>query len=114
MSDTRFTLIGVGLIFAGFIVLGVFGSQFFSATIEAQEFSDCYEYFEDKPPVPVPCDVALQDKTAFFGLVVGLIGAGVFALIKGVRGEWDQKVRPEDMLGPGSSTDSEKKDVDKK
>ena len=26
VSDTRFTLIGIGLIFAGFIVLGVFGS----------------------------------------------------------------------------------------
>ena len=111
MSDTRFTLIGVGLIFAGFIVLGVFGSQFFSATVESMEFSDCYEYFEDKPPVPVPCDVALQDKTAFFALVIGLIAAGIISLIKGVRGDWDQKVRPEDMVGPGNNTektDSEK------
>lgn len=106
MSDTRFTLIGVGLIFAGFLVLGVFGSQFFNATVEAQEFSDCYEYFEDRPPVPIPCDVALQDKTVFFALVVALIGAGVFALLKGVKGDWDQKVKPEDMVGPGS-TDSE-------
>lgn len=113
MSDTRFTLIGVGLIFAGFIVLGIFGSHFFSATVEAQEFSDCYEYFEDKPPVPVSCDIALQDKTAFFALVVGLIGAGIFALIKGVRGQWDQKVRPEDMIGPGAgSNDSENKSKD--
>lgn len=112
MSDTRFTLIGVGLIFAGFIVLGIFGSNFFSATVESQEFSDCYEYFEDKPPVPIPCDVALQDKTAFFALVIGLIAAGIFMLIKGVRGDWDQKVRPEDMVGPGSAN-SEKKDSEK-
>ena len=110
MSDTRFTLIGVGLIFVGFIVLGVFGPNFLSATVESQEFSDCYEYFEDKPPVPIPCDVALQDKTAFFALVIGLIVAGILMLIKGVRGDWDQKVRPEDMVGPGNSSNSEKKD----
>jgi len=53
VSDTRFTLVGIGLIFAGFIVLGVFGSQYIGPTIEAQEFDDCYEYFEDKPLVPV-------------------------------------------------------------
>jgi hypothetical protein len=115
MSDTRFTLIGVGFIFVGFIVLGVFGSQFFSVTVESQEFTDCYEYFEDSSPVPIPCDVALHYKTAFFGLVIALIGAGVFSLIKGVKGNWDQKVKPEDMLGPGAgdSMDSENKDSDK-
>ena len=110
MSDTRFTLIGVGLIFAGFIVLGVFGNQFFDATVESQEFDDCYEYFEDKPPVQISCDVAIQDKTAFFGLVIGLIAAGIFSLIKGVRGSWDQKVRPEDMLGPGAGNDTNSED----
>ena len=106
MSDTRFTLIGVGLIFAGFIVLGVFGNNFFEATVESQEFDDCYEYFEDRPPVQVSCDVALQDKTAFFALVIGLIAAGIFSLIKGVKGNWDQKVRPEDMVGPGAGNDT--------
>ena len=112
MSDTRFTLIGVGLIFAGFVVLGIFGNQYFDATVESQEFDDCYEYFEDKPPVQISCDVALQDKTAFFALVIGLIAAGIFSLVKGVRGSWDQKVRPEDMLGPGAGTDSDSENKD--
>ena len=40
MSDMRFTLIGMGLIFVGFIVLGLFGSHFFEATVEAAEFDD--------------------------------------------------------------------------
>ena len=31
-----------------------------------------------------------------------MIGAGNFALVKGVRGRWDQDVKPEDMLGPGN------------
>lgn len=107
MSDTRFTLIGVGLIFAGFVVLGIFGGQFFNATVEAQEFTDCYEYFEDKPPVQISCEAALQDKVLFFALVIGLIAAGIVSLIKGVRGSWDQKVRPEDMVGSSGRNDDD-------
>ena len=114
MSDTRFTLIGVGLIFAGFVVLGIFGNQYFDATVESQEFDDCYEYFEDKPPVQISCEVALQDKTAFFALVIGLIAAGIFSLVKGVRGNWDQKVRPEDMLGPGAGNDIDSENKESK
>lgn len=114
MSDTRFTLIGVGLICAGFIVLGVFGVEFFNSTVESQEFDDCYEYFEDRPPVQISCEVALQDKVLFFALVIGLIAAGIISLIKGVRGDWDQKVRPEDMLGPGASPDDAQNTGDSK
>ena len=102
MSDTRFTIIGIGLIFAGFIILGIFGSQFTAVTLEAETFGECFEYPEDGEPIPVDCDAALQSKSAFFALVIGLIGAGIFALIKGVRGRWDQDVKPEDMLGPGN------------
>ena len=106
MSDTRFTLIGIGLIFAGFIVMGIFGSDFVVSGIEAEEFEKCYEYFDDKPPVEVECDVKIQDKVLFFSLVIGLIAAGIIALIKGVKGRWDQDVKPEDMLGPGGPNSS--------
>ncbi len=101
MSDTRFTLIGVGLIFVGFIVLGVFGPDHSGSSIEAEEFGNCFEYFEDKSPVPVSCDVKFLEKTVFFALVIALLGCGIYSLIKGVRGRWDQDVKPEDMLGPG-------------
>ena len=114
MSDIRFIIIGIGLIFAGFIVLGVFGSQYSASTLEAEEFGDCYEYFEDKPPVPVSCDVKFLDKSLFFGLVIGLIGAGVFALIKGVKGKWDQDVKPQDMLGPGGENKEKSDNSDDK
>jgi hypothetical protein len=119
VSDTRFTLIGIGLIFAGFLILGIFGESYFDATIQAEEFEDCYEYFDDRPPVPVECEAQLQDKTMFSGLVIGLIGVGIFALVKGVKGKWDQDIKPEDMVGPGgpshlssddSNPSSEKKD----
>jgi len=116
VSDTRFSLIGVGLIFAGFLILGVFGSQFIDASVEAEEFRDCYEYFEDRPPVPVDCDLNYQNKSLFFVLVIVLIGGGIISLIKGVKGRWDQDVKPEDMVGPGgkNTSDSDKPDSDKK
>jgi len=40
----------------------------------------------------------------FFALVIALIGCGIVSLIKGVRGKWDQDVKPEDMLSPGGDT----------
>ena len=105
MSDTRFILIGVALIFVGFLILGIFGSQFSATTIESQEFAECYKYFEDKPPVKTDCESELFGKTLFFGLVIGLIAAGGVSLFKGVRGRWDQQVNPGDMVGPGGNTD---------
>ena len=113
MSDTRFTMIGIALIFAGFVVLGVFGSEFFDVSVQAQEFENCFEYFDDKPPVPIECEVKLQDKAMFSGLVIGLVGAGIFSLVKGVRGKWDQDVKPEDMLGPGGPSNPDTTDTKK-
>lgn len=101
MSDTRFTIIGIGLIFAGFLILGIFGERLSQSSLEATEFGDCYEYFEDREPIPVNCESRLQDRLVFFGLVIALIAAGILCLVKGVKGKWDQQVRPEDMLGPG-------------
>ena len=110
MSDTRFIILGIGIIFVGIIVIAIFSPQFFGSTIEAEQFGDCFEYSEDKPPVPVDCEGILQGKTVVFGLVIGLIVAGVLTLIKGVKGNWDQNVKPEDMVGPGSESP---KDSDK-
>ena len=112
MSDTRLTLLGIGLIFSGFIVLGIFGSQNFISTIEAEEFEDCFEYFEDSPPIQVPCEIKLQEKLMFFALVITLIGIGIMVLVKGARGRWDQDVKPEDMVGPGGSTSSKSDESD--
>ena len=101
LSDTRFTIIGIGLIFAGFVILGIFGSDYFAATVESEEFDNCFEYFDDRPPVPIDCEVKLEGKMVFSGVVLALIGGGIAALVKGVKGRWDQDVKPEDMVGPG-------------
>lgn len=102
MSDTRFTLVGVGLIFAGFLVLGIFGQQHYNFAIQVQEFGDCFEY-DNGQQVEIICDTAMQNRVSFFALVIGLIGAGVFFLIKGIRGKWDQDAKPQDKVGPDSS-----------
>jgi len=112
VSDTRFTMLGIGLIFAGFIILGIFGTSYFDATIEAGEFENCFEYFEDKAPIPIDCDVKLQAKMMFAGLVVALVGAGIVALVKGVKGRWDQDVKPEDMVGPTNPSSPSNSDED--
>ncbi len=112
MSDMRFIIIGIGLVFVGFIILGVFGQNYQAATLESNQFGTCYEYSEDSPPAEINCSFKIFDQTVFFGVVIGIIGAGVVSLIKGTRGDWDSRVKPEDMVGPGNNQNSEDSDKD--
>ena len=113
VSDTRFIILGIGLIFSGIIFLSVFGSQ--SAEISLQEgFSECFEYHDDSPPTEIDCDTASENKMVIFTITALLIVCGIISLVKGMKGRWDQNVKPEDMVGPGSSFDThdESKDSD--
>ncbi len=114
MSDIRFIIIGIGLIFAGFIILGIFGDDYQTSNIEANEFGNCFDYSENLEPIPVDCSEQVFGQTVFFALVIGLIIAGVISLIKGVRGDWDSKVKPEDMVGPSRYNPSDENDSDDK
>ena len=105
MSDTRFIILGVGLIFAGIIVLTVFGAQSDEITLQ-EEFRECYEYHADAPPTEIDCDIIFQNKMIIFAIVVLLITSGIASLVKGIRGRWDQNVKPEDMVGPNRSFDT--------
>lgn len=114
MSDTRFLMIGIALVFAGFLVLGIFGSDYRIANIESSEFGDCYEYFEDKPPVKIECANKMFDSVLLFGVVLALIAIGIIMLVKGYKGRWDNEVRPEDMLGPGGDKNTSDDEENKK
>lgn len=103
MSDMRFIITGIVLVFIGFVLLGIFGDNFQASTIEADQFGTCYEYFEDKPPIEINCSFKTFDQSIFFILVLAFIVAGIIALIKGMRGDWDNKVKPEDVVGPGNN-----------
>jgi hypothetical protein len=105
VSDTRFIILGVGLIFVGIIVLTVFGAQVDEITLQ-EEFRECYEYHTDAPPTEIDCDIAFQNKMIIFAIVALLITCGIASLVKGIRGGWDQNVKPEDMVGPNRTFDT--------
>ena len=100
MSDIRFIIIGILLIFSGFIVLSIFGEDYQTPSIETSEFENCLEFSEDKEPAPIDCSKKMFRQNILFGLVIALIAVGMLALVKGVRGDWDSQVKPEDMVGP--------------
>ena len=110
MTDIRFIMIGLVVVTVGFIILGVFGSQFTEITIQTKEFSDCYKYPENQPPIKIDCNEHIQDRNILFAIVIGIISIGVAALLKGVKGRWDQDVKPEEMVGPGGNNDDDSKD----
>ena len=87
------------MIFAGFLVLGVFGSEYREINIQSMEFGSCQVYTDTGQVRDAACPV--QEPLFFFALVLALLGSGIYALIRGYRGRWDNEVRPEDMLGPG-------------
>ena len=113
MSDMRFIMIGIALIFVGFIILIVFGHNYQAATLESNEFGTCYEYSNDKEPVEIDCSLKILDQALFFALIIGFVGAGIIALVKGAKGNWDNKVKPEDMVGPGRRENDSSEDSDK-
>ena len=112
MSDMRFTIIGIALIFVGFIILIVFGHNYQAATLESNEFGTCYEYSNDKEPIEIDCSLKILDQALFFALIIGFVGAGIIALVKGAKGNWDNKVKTADMVGPGRRENESSEDSD--
>jgi len=96
-------MIGVLTITIGFIFLGVYGEEYTEYTVQSKEFSDCYGFEGESKPSELDCNKILQNKILFFLAVIAIITGGILALIKGLKGNWDQRVRPEDMVGPGGS-----------
>ncbi len=110
MGDIRFTMVGIVLIFVGFVIFGAVGNEYRFVSIESDEFGTCYRYFDDAEPIKVDCSYRMGEQIILFGVVIALFGSGVISLIKGIRGNWDSKVRPEDMVGPQNNFDTDKKD----
>lgn len=100
MSDTRFIVLGLILVFAAFMFGGIVGSQYVKFTVQANQFSDCFDYTSEGKSIPVSCALVIQDKYIVLGVVVALLGGGVASLVKGVKGKWDQDVKSDEMVGP--------------
>ena len=110
MSDIRFVMIGIVVITAGFIILGVYGSEYTEITVQTNEFTTCYEYSSNNIPIEIDCQEILQNKTMLIIGIAAIIGTGILLLVKGVRGTWDQDVKPEEMLGPGGDKNNSDND----
>ncbi|MSV33718.1 MAG: hypothetical protein EXS76_03245 [Nitrosarchaeum sp.] len=104
----RYIIIGIVFIFSGFLILSVFGHDYQIANIEASEFGECYEDYDDKEPVTVNCSSKIFDQTLFFAIVIVLIVSGIISLVKGIKGKWDNEVKSEDMVGPSGDKNLEK------
>jgi len=100
VSDTRLIILGSVLAFAGFLLGGIIGTQYQQYVIQANQFDVCYDYTPDGNSIKVKCDEKIQDMFFTLALSLGLIGGGVFVLIKGIRGKWDQNVKSDEMVGP--------------
>jgi hypothetical protein len=105
-------MIGIIVLSVGFIVMAVFGSQYQDITIQTKEFSECYDYTDENIEVKIDCDKQLQNRNLMFAGVIGILVVGGITLIKGIKGTWDNDVKPEEMMGPGG--DRKSPDIDKK
>ena len=96
MSDIRFIIIGIILIFSSIMLLEIFGYDYQTANIENREFSDCHRYSNSKETVLVSCDNMSFEIILFFTIVLTLIFLRIASLIKGIKGNRDSKVNPEE------------------
>lgn len=92
-------MLGSLLIFAGFYIAGMGGSQYTQISIQKNQFDDCYDY-SSGTAVHVNCAQKEQDALLYLGLALGIIGGGGYIIFKGIKGKWDQNVKSDEMLGP--------------
>ena len=101
MSDIRFIIVGAILVFSSFIIIGVFGGTYQTSNIETSEFENCFDYSNSAEPIEIDCSDKILGQTILLGIVIELIAIGIVSWIKGIKGDWDSKVKHEDMVGPG-------------
>lgn len=102
MSDIRLIMIGSVIVFAGlFYGGGMKASEYMDFTIQQQNFDECFDYSTGHV-VSVKCGQKEQEKYSYLILSLAITGIGIFIMIKGLRGNWDQNVKNDEMMGPKS------------
>ncbi len=99
MSDIRLILVGSVIIVGGFFVGAMGASIYYQFSIQESQFGNCYDYSSGKA-VQANCSQKEQDGVIIIAISIGLLGGGGFVLVKGIRGRWDQNVKPDEMVGP--------------
>jgi hypothetical protein len=101
VSDIRLIMLGSVIIVAGFFIGGLGGNQYAQFSLQESNFGDCYDY-SSGTAVHVNCAKQEENSLLYIALSVGLMGAGAFILIRGIKGKWDQNVKSGEMVGPKS------------
>lgn len=99
MSDIRLIMIGSLIVFGGFYVASLAGSEYSEMSMQATQFDDCYDY-SSGAAVQVSCIQAEHDALLYLALALALFGAGGYVIFRGIRGRWDQNVKNDEMVGP--------------
>ncbi|MDE1867190.1 MAG: hypothetical protein KGI08_05715 [Thaumarchaeota archaeon] len=99
MSDIRLIMVGSVIIFGGFYIAGMAGSQYSQISIQTSQFDECYDYSSGNA-VHVSCVQKEHDALLYLSLALGLIGMGAYIIFRGIKGRWDQNVKSGEMLGP--------------
>lgn len=99
MSDVRLIMVGSLIVFAGFYVASMAGSEYSETLMQKTQFDDCYDY-SSGAAVQVSCVAAEHDALLHLALALGLFGGGGYVIFRGIRGSWDQNVKNDEMLGP--------------
>lgn len=90
---------GCVIIFVGFLVAGMAGSQYSQMSIQKAQFDDCYDYSTGKQ-VYVNCSYEENQALLLLAFAVGLMGGGSYVVFRGIKGRWDQNVKSDEMVGP--------------
>ena len=85
-------------------MLGTLLGEYRDAIMEKNAFGTCFNYFVNQEPIKVNCDAKEATGAIFIIISVGVTVTGAFALIRGYRGDWDSKVKSEDIVGPGKKS----------
>src|SRR5579872_5897292 len=97
MSDIRLVMIGSVIIFAGFYVASMGGSQYSQMAMQATQFDDCYDY-STGVAVHVSCIQLEHDAILYLVLALSLMGGGGYVIFRGIKGRWDQNIKSDEML----------------
>ncbi len=87
------------IVFAGFYVASMAGSEYSQMAIQLAQFDDCYDY-SSGIAIHVSCVTVEHDALLYFSLTLSLFGGGGYIIFRGIKGRWDQNVKNDEMLGP--------------
>ncbi len=99
MSDIRLVMVGSVILFGGFYVASMGGSQYSQMAMQSTQFDDCYDY-STGTAIHVSCTQVEHEALLYLAFAFSVIGGGGYVIFRGIKGRWDQNVKNDEMLGP--------------